>query len=57
MKPLISVRRLRKGRPGLLLLNRVAFDIYPGDKIGLIGDNGTGETTLLRILMGLEGID
>jgi ATP-binding cassette subfamily F protein 3 len=57
VKPLIAVRELRKGWPGLLLLNKVAFDIYPGDKIGLVGQNGAGKTTLLRILTGLEGID
>jgi ATP-binding cassette subfamily F protein 3 len=57
VKPLISVRELRKGWPGLLLLNKVGFDIYPGDKIGLVGPNGAGKTTLLKILTGKEGID
>ena len=57
MKPLIAVRELRKSFPGLLLLNKVAFDIYPGDKIGLVGANGSGKTTLLKILTGQELVD
>ena len=35
----------------------VSFELGRGDKIGLIGANGTGKTTLLRCLLGLEEID
>jgi ATP-binding cassette subfamily F protein 3 len=57
VKPLISVRDLRKSFPGLLLLERVNFDIYPGDKIGMVGANGTGKTTLLKMILGQEIFD
>jgi len=57
VKPLIAAREVRKSFPGLLLLDKVEFDLYPGDKVGLIGANGAGKTTLLRILTGLERID
>jgi ATP-binding cassette subfamily F protein 3 len=57
VKPLISVRNMMKSFKDLLLFRDVNFDIFSGDKIGLIGRNGTGKTTLLNILMGKEQID
>ena len=57
MKPLISVRDMRKSYPDLLLLNRVNFDIFEGDKVGLIGANGSGKTTLLKVILGQERVD
>ena len=57
MKPLISVRGVQKTFKDLLLFRDVNFDIFSGDKIGLIGRNGTGKSTLLNILLGKEEID
>ncbi|WP_196598625.1 ABC-F family ATP-binding cassette domain-containing protein [Pectinatus frisingensis] len=39
------------------LFNDVTFDIDKGDKIGLIGANGVGKTTLLNCIMGIEDYD
>ncbi|MEG1268877.1 MAG: ABC-F family ATP-binding cassette domain-containing protein [Oscillospiraceae bacterium] len=39
------------------LLDNTGFSIESGDKIGIIGVNGTGKTTLLRILAGEETLD
>ena len=39
------------------LFNHVSFDIKKGERICIIGDNGVGKTTLLRILMGKEQAD
>ncbi|MBP2652202.1 MAG: transporter related protein [Firmicutes bacterium] len=39
------------------IFDNVSFELHPGEKIGLIGANGTGKTTLLRCLMGLETAD
>src|SRR5260370_16901797 len=35
-----------------LLLQAAAFQVAPGDKIGLVGRNGAGKTTLARLLAG-----
>src|SRR5258707_6920754 len=35
-----------------LLLQAAAFQVAPGDKIGLVGRNGAGKTTLARVLAG-----
>ncbi|MBB4826072.1 ATP-binding cassette subfamily F protein uup [Sporosarcina luteola] len=39
------------------LFNEISFTINSGEKIGLIGVNGTGKTTLLSIIAGLEPAD
>lgn len=40
-----------------MLLDSISFGINEGDKIGLIAKNGTGKTTLLRIIAGKEEAD
>ena len=49
---LISVKELRIGFRGPLLLDGVSCQIEAGERIGLLGRNGAGKTTLLRILSG-----
>lgn len=37
---------------GRYLYKEASWQIKPGERIGLIGKNGTGKSTLLRVLMG-----
>ena len=39
------------------LFSHVNFEVQRGDKVGLVGANGTGKTTLMRILLGREESD
>ena len=39
------------------VLNGVSFDLRPGERIGLVGPNGVGKTTLLKIITGVEEAD
>lgn len=40
-----------------LLFEQVDWQITPGERTGLVGGNGTGKSTLLRILAGLDSLD
>jgi tungstate transport system ATP-binding protein len=51
---LLSFRALRKSFGERRLLDLAAFEIGEGAAYVITGDNGTGKTTLLRILAGLE---
>ena len=39
---------------GRTILDRVSFEIAPGEFTGLIGPNGAGKTTLFRVILGLQ---
>jgi branched-chain amino acid transport system ATP-binding protein len=49
---ILSIKGLRKSFGGLLALNDVDFDIFPGQIVGLIGPNGAGKTTLFHLVSG-----
>ncbi len=49
----ISAKNVWAGYNGEPILEDVNLDVYAGDFIGLIGPNGGGKTTLLRVLLGL----
>ena len=40
-----------------LLFNGLDWLLTPGDRVGLVGGNGTGKTTLLKVLAGLDTLD
>ena len=50
--PLISVNKVSKSYHSRLLLDHVSFSIERGDKIALIGSNGTGKSTLFKMIRG-----
>ena len=50
---LIEIENLHAGYNGEVVLQDINFTIQEGDFIGLIGPNGGGKTTLLKIILGL----
>lgn len=54
---LLNVENISKSYSEKKLLTDISFGINEGDKIGLIGINGTGKSTLLRLIAGAEQPD
>lgn len=50
--PLISVNNLKKEYSLRVLFENVFFDLEENEKVGLIGKNGTGKTTLFKLITG-----
>lgn len=48
----MKVDSLSKKIDGKLLLDKITFEVKPGEIIGIVGRNGVGKTTLFRTIMG-----
>src|SRR5262249_39136485 len=56
-RAVIAARGLTKSFGGRRVLTRPVIDGEDGGRLGVLGPNGSGESTLLRILVGLEHAD
>ena len=54
MKQILTLSRARKSYDGKVVLDDVTLAFLPGAKIGVVGPNGMGKSTLLRMMAGLE---
>ncbi len=54
MAPLLEVSGLTKRFGGLVAVKDMAFEIMPGEILGLIGPNGSGKSTVMKLIMGIE---
>lgn len=54
---ILTLEQITKTHGEKILFHDVTLGIHEGDKIGIIGINGTGKTTLLKIIAGLEEVD
>jgi len=49
----LQARGLTKRYGGLLALDRVSFDLHPGEIVGYLGPNGSGKSTTVNLVVGL----
>ncbi len=54
---LLTAENIRKSYGTRVIFDDISFSIHEGDKIGVIGVNGTGKSTLLKIIAGVDQAD
>ena len=53
MNPVLSLRGISKSFPGVKALAGVQLDLYPGQVTALVGENGAGKSTIVKVLTGI----
>lgn len=53
----LAVKEIEKFFGGNRVLSNITFEIQSGERVGLIGRNGTGKTTIFKIIAGIEKED
>lgn len=51
--PALEMRGIRKVFPGVVALDDVDYDLMPGEVHALVGENGAGKSTMIKIISGL----
>ncbi len=53
MESLLKVNNITQKFGGLVALNNINMEVYPGEIVGVIGPNGAGKTTLFNVITGV----
>lgn len=53
MTPVLRLRGIAKSFPGVRALSGVELDLYPGQVTALVGENGAGKSTIVKVLTGI----
>lgn len=52
MKPILTLKNVTKEYPGVLALDHMNLEVYPGEVHALMGENGAGKSTLIKVVSG-----
>lgn len=55
--PILELRGIKKAFPGVLALDGVDFDLRPGEIHCLMGENGAGKSTFIKVITGVHSPD
>ena len=53
----MQIRRVSKSFPGVQALREISFELLAGEVHGLVGANGAGKSTMIRMLSGASTPD
>ena len=53
----LSLVNVKKYMESTLVLNNINFQVYSGEKVGIVGVNGSGKTTVLKLIAGILPMD
>ncbi|MCD7748526.1 MAG: sugar ABC transporter ATP-binding protein [Oscillospiraceae bacterium] len=56
-EPVLSLKDIIKVFPGVVALNHVSMDFYPGEIHAIVGENGAGKSTLIKTITGAHAPD
>ncbi|WP_105619950.1 ribosomal protection-like ABC-F family protein [Vallitalea okinawensis] len=51
---MLIMNEITKSYDGIIIIKNISFKLFKGNKIGMIGKNGVGKTTLIKLIMGEE---
>ncbi|PVZ81910.1 ribose ABC transporter ATP-binding protein RbsA [Serratia sp. S1B] len=57
MQPLLELKGIDKAFPGVKALSGAALSVYPGRVMALVGENGAGKSTMMKVLTGIYSKD
>jgi D-xylose transport system ATP-binding protein len=55
--PVLSLRGIRKRFGAVEALSDASLDVYPGEVVALVGDNGAGKSTMIKVIAGVNPAD